>query len=140
MWRFGVTPDSVWQLLAANPPRPASYVVQPGDTLSELAVEWHTDADTVARVNAISDPNLLYVGQRLRVPRGGRLSGSSRAPATPSIPAPTVPTVPSAHVVRPGDTLWELARLWGTSVEAIADANGIPNASHIWVGQRLIVP
>jgi LysM repeat protein len=136
VWRFGVTPDAVWQLLAANPPRPASYVVQPGDTLSELAERWHTDTATVVGANEITDPNLLYVGQRLRVPRSG--APIVTVPTAPATPVP--PPLPTSHVVRPGDTLWALARTHGTTVEAIAAANGIVDASHIWVGQLLLIP
>ncbi|MDA0257031.1 MAG: LysM peptidoglycan-binding domain-containing protein, partial [Chloroflexi bacterium] len=145
VWRFGVTPDSVWRLLAANPPRPASYLVQPGDTLSELAETWHTDTTAIASANEITNPNLLYVGQRLRVPRSGAAIVS--APTTPSAPAAPMPgspapatPPPASYLVRPGDTLWALARERGTTVEAIARANGIADASHIWVGQLLRIP
>ena len=144
VWRFGVTPNAVWQLLAANPPRPASYLVQPGDTLSELAEAWHTDTASIAEANGITNPNLLYVGQRLQVPRSGAAIvgippvATTPAPATPSPTAPPPP--PRSYVVQPGDTLWALAQERGTTVEAIAAANRITDASHIWVGQQLHLP
>ena len=43
------------------------------------------------------------------------------------------------YTVKSGDTLSELAKQFGTSVQAIRDANGI-SGSHIWVGQRLWIP
>ncbi len=144
VWRFGVTADAVWRLLAANPPRPASYLVQPGDTLSELAEAWHTDTAAIARANEITNPNLLYVGQRLRVPRSGAAVvgippvDMTPVPATPPPTAPPPP--PASYVVQPGDTLWALAQERGTTVEAIASANRIADASHIWVGQLLRLP
>jgi putative chitinase len=43
-------------------------------------------------------------------------------------------------VVQPGENLFRIALRYGTSVEAIAQANGIANASQIYVGQRLTIP
>jgi len=44
------------------------------------------------------------------------------------------------HVVASGETLFSIARRYGTSVEAISTANGIINPSTIYAGQRLIIP
>lgn len=44
------------------------------------------------------------------------------------------------HVVRRGDTLYSVARRYGTTVNAIMQANGLQNSNRIYVGQRLIVP
>jgi len=44
------------------------------------------------------------------------------------------------HVVSWGETLFSIARRYGTSVEAICAANGIANPSNIYAGQRLTVP
>lgn len=45
------------------------YVVQPGDTLWMIARRYQTTVDTLARVNQISDPNQIYVGQKLLIPK-----------------------------------------------------------------------
>ena len=69
---------------ASSPPPPPSsggtYTVQPGDTLGAIAQRFGTTVDALARLNGISNPNLIYPGQVLRLP------GSAPAP-TP--PAPT---------------------------------------------------
>jgi LysM repeat protein len=44
------------------------------------------------------------------------------------------------YVVRRGDTLYSVARRYGTTVNAIVQANGLPNSNRIYVGQRLVVP
>ena len=44
------------------------------------------------------------------------------------------------HVVSRGDTLYSVARRYGTTVNAIVQANGLPNSNRIYVGQRLVVP
>jgi murein DD-endopeptidase MepM/ murein hydrolase activator NlpD len=57
-------------------------------------------------------------------------------------PAPTPSPRPftTIHVVQRGETLFKIALLYGSSVEAIARANGITDVSRIQVGQRLIIP
>jgi LysM repeat protein len=54
-------------------------------------------------------------------------------------PAPTTPpsTGATTYTVQRGDTLYSIARRYGTTVEAIAAANGIANPSRIRVGQTL---
>lgn len=58
-----------------------TVVVEPGDTLSEIAAEFDTTVSAIVRMNNIADPNLIFVGERLRVPVGedatGRASVSS---------------------------------------------------------------
>jgi LysM repeat protein len=44
------------------------------------------------------------------------------------------------HVVQRGDTLYSLARRYGTTVNAIVQANGLRNRNWIYVGQRLVIP
>jgi LysM repeat protein len=46
----------------------------------------------------------------------------------------------SYYTVQPGDTLYSIARRYGTTVDAIAQANGILNPSYIYVGQVLCIP
>jgi LysM repeat protein len=44
------------------------------------------------------------------------------------------------HVVRPGETMYSIGRLYGVSMWAIANANGIVNPNFIYVGQCLVIP
>jgi LysM repeat protein len=46
----------------------------------------------------------------------------------------------SVYVVRRGDTLYSVARRYGTTVNAIVRANGLRNPNWIYVGQRLVIP
>jgi murein DD-endopeptidase MepM/ murein hydrolase activator NlpD len=50
------------------PPPPAIYIVQRGDTLSLIARRYHTTVQSIAELNRIPNPNLVYVGQRLAIP------------------------------------------------------------------------
>lgn len=56
------------------PPSPKQcciYVVRCGDTLSKIAVRYHTSVWELRSMNFIPNPNVLYAGQRLRVPCDG---------------------------------------------------------------------
>jgi len=65
-------------------------------------------------------------------------------PGTESPAAPAAPPAPPAsavyHVVCWGENLSRIARMYGTSVWAIANANGISNINRIYVGQVLLIP
>lgn len=52
------------------------HVVQPGETLSGIAVRYRTSVTALARRNHLKDPNLIVIGTKLRVPR----SQSAAAP------------------------------------------------------------
>ena len=63
-----------------------TYTVAPGDTLAKIAKKFGTKADTLAKLNSISDPKKLKIGQTLQVP--GEASAKAEAPAAaPSAPA-----------------------------------------------------
>jgi LysM repeat protein len=49
-------------------------------------------------------------------------------------------TTGNTYAVRKGDTLYSIARRHGTTVQALVHANALPNANHIYAGQRLIIP
>ena len=58
---------------------------------------------------------------------------------TPGLtPEPT--TEAPVYVVVPGDTLYGIAQRFGTTVEAIVEANDITDARLISVGQKLVIP
>ncbi len=44
------------------------------------------------------------------------------------------------HVVKPGETLSSIARMYGVSIWTIAKANSIPNPNLIYAGQALYIP
>ncbi len=61
------------------------------------------------------------------------------APTDMPADEPAVATTPGTHVVQAGENLFRIALRYGTTVEEIAQANGITNASLIYVGQELMV-
>ena len=69
---------------APRPPAPATgtYIVQPGDTLGRIAARYGTTVSNLMRLNGLSNPNLIWVGQRLKV------SGTASGGTAPRPPAP----------------------------------------------------
>ncbi|MGQ9598613.1 MAG: LysM peptidoglycan-binding domain-containing protein [Anaerolineae bacterium] len=100
------------------------HVVQQGETLSSIAARYGTTVQAIAQANGLSNLNLVYVGQRLVIPTGGS-----------SVIAPG-----GTYTVRAGDTLWSIAVRHGTTVPTLMQANGLTNASYLYVGQRLTIP
>ena len=108
-------------------PSGTTYVVRWGDTLSSIAAQFGVTVEAIKSANGLSSDTIL-VGQQLIIPS---------APA-PSAPAPGGST--TIHIVQPGETLFRIALRYNTTVEAIAQANGISNPWFIYPGQQLTVP
>jgi len=102
------------------------HVVQAGDTMYSIARRYGVSVTAISNANGIVNPNFIYVGQRLTIPV-----------CQPSTPPPSGGAV---HVVQPGETLFRISLRYGVSVWSIANANGIVNVNHIYVGQRLKIP
>lgn len=96
------------------------YVVRRGDTLFSIARRYGTTVGAIMAANGLTS-STIYTGQRLLIP-------------TSAAPPPYI-----IHVVRPGDTLFSIARRYGTTVGAIMAANGLRDTT-IYVGQRLRIP
>lgn len=95
-----------------------TYVIQPGDTLSEIAERYGTTTGTLAALNNIANPNLIVVGQTIRIP------GNSGSAA-------------QYYTIRPGDTLSEIAERYGTTTSALMALNGITNPNLIYAGTTI---
>lgn len=137
----GVTPPP-------QPPtgQPVIHVVRPGEFLAQIARQYNTTVAAIVAANNIPNPNLIFAGQQLIIPAGGTVPQPPPATSAPAtvVPATSVPQPPSGgtttHVVQPGDTLGNIARRYGTTVTAIAQANNIVNPNLIFVGQVLVIP
>jgi len=110
----------------------SEYVVQPGDTLIGIASRFGTDSATLAAANGIRDSAMIVAGQQLKVP------GSGAAGDNP--PSGSGPGMESEYVVQPGDALFNIAMSLGTSVEALAELNGITDPTMLSPGQILKLP
>ena len=72
-WMYPDAPGPVKPETPAEPEKPAVpeeevYTVKSGDTLSEIASKYNTTYQKLAEYNGIQNPNLIYVGQKIRIP------------------------------------------------------------------------
>ena len=102
-----------------------TYIVQSGDTLSGIAARFGTTVQYLARINGIVNPNLIYVGQVLKISGSGVSAQRGASTAT--------------YVVKYGDTLSGIALRFGTTVNNLVALNDISNPNLIYVGQVLKV-
>jgi len=117
----------------------AIYVVRPNDTLSGIAVSFHTTVARLLAANHLRSADRIVVGEVLVIP-------DRQVPTPPAVgPAPGsgrgVATVAATvYVVRPGDSLSVLAQRFNVPLDRLASANGLSPAAFLRIGQRLIVP
>jgi LysM repeat protein len=107
------------------------YIVARGDTLKSLATRFGSTVESILASNLeISNPNVIYEGQRLTI-----YSGASTPP--PTLP----PASGQTYYVVPGDTLRRIAAKFNTTVEAILRINPqITNPNIIYAGQAIAIP
>jgi LysM repeat protein len=107
------------------------YIVARGDTLRSLAARFGSTVESIVASNpTITNPNVIYEGQRLTI-----YSGPSTPPPTPP------PASGQTYYVVNGDTLRKIAAKFSTTVDAILRVNPqITNPNVIYVGQAIAIP
>lgn len=125
------------------------HIVQPGETAFRIARRYGISVEALAAANRLADPARLRAGQVLRIPGGSSASGGPPQRGIASAPASGRPAQSTArasvsrqavgYVVRPGDTLYSLARRTGASVAEIQRLNGLRD-DRIHVGRVLRLP
>lgn len=110
-----------------------TYTVKAGDTLSAIASRYSTSSSTLALLNSLSNPNLIYVGQVLKVSSNASTSSLTSSSANSTV------TTAASYTVKAGDTLSAIAAKYGTTYQALASANSISNPNDIYVGQVIKV-
>ena len=99
-----------------------NYVVKAGDTLWGISNQYGVNVSDLAALNNISGSN-LSIGQVLKIPSK---SGNN-------------PDNMFMYTVKKGDSLWNIARTYGTSVEEIKRINYLTN-NNLYVGQVIRIP
>jgi LysM repeat protein len=106
------------------------YTVQLGDTLGSIAQQFGVTADSIVRSNSLTNPDVLIVGQELKIP------GQQAAPTESGSDQATEDT----YIVSSGDTLGTIARRFGVSVAELQELNDIADPDRIFPGQVLRIP
>lgn len=103
-----------------TPTRPTmrSYTVEPGDSVRVIAKQFGVTNETIIWANDLDDPDVLRVGQELKIP----------------------PFTGLLHEVRPGDTVASIANGYEARIEDVVKVNGLKDPFIIVVGQEIWVP
>jgi LysM repeat protein len=133
----GRAPQALAPASGILPGNDGYYTVGRGDSLSLIARNHGMTSDDLMRLNGISNPNIIWVGQKLRV--SARVPAVALAVEQSGGRAPQASAAEGIHIVRAGDTLSEIAAAQGTTVQQLLVDNGLPNGRFIYVGQRLRV-
>lgn len=105
-----------------------TYTVKSGDTLSQIAARFNTTTSALASTNHISNPNVIEVGQQLRISNNTSAQNTSHYSNSNNN---------GNYVVQSGDSLSKIAAYHGLNWRSIAAKNNIQSPYTIFVGQRL---
>lgn len=121
-------------------PRETSWVrhrIRKGEAVSTIAAKYGVSQYAILEANNLSRRSTIYAGKKLIVPvpldreyRSGSGKRNKRNYKAKN----------SIYDVRSGDTMWDIARAFGTSVDALRRINYIGRGSRIYVGQKLKIP
>lgn len=123
-----------------------TYTVVKGDTVSHIAARTGSSVAAIVAANHLDGRAFIRIGQVLTIPSA---SGAPAAAVTtvsatvatvPTVKAVNAPTSVSRYTVAAGDTLSSIASRFGTTVAAVAAANGLDSRGLIRIGQGLDVP
>ena len=106
------------------------YKVRLGDTLGTIAKQFGVTTDAIIRLNSLANPDVLMVGQELKIP--GQQAASTQGGSGQA--------GEGVYVVSKGDTLSSIAKRFGISLADLQKLNNIANPDQIAVGQKLRVP
>ena len=114
------------------PPRPA-YVyhrIRHGESLSTIARRYHSSVRKIMWANNMRRSSYIVAGKKLKIPLG-RMT-SYRPPTHHKHTA----NLPSTHVVHSGDSLWNIAKRYGTTTKKIQELNNL-RTTRLHIGQVL---
>ena len=104
-------------------PEQPVYIVQPGDTLWDIAARFGVDYGELAAANGLGADSLIYPGVELIIPGLEGITGTL-----------------TTQEVAFGETLASLSRRYAVPVEVLARLNRITSPSEVYAGMSLVLP
>ena len=133
--------------LAAIPPAErvtfTEHIVAAGETLSHIARNYRVSVGELRGANPEVDPRRMQIGTRLVIPRVRTAAGPVIEEGNAEVPrAAPVPVRESerVHIVKRGDSLWLIARLYGVEMEYLRRHNGLAADAVLKPGDEIRIP
>ncbi len=115
----------------------ARYRIRCGETLSTIAERYGTTVTMLKLINNIRNPKKIYAGRMILVPLHGEKQDT--VDIKPFIPIKDTDTQEIRYTVRRGDTLWEIARRYGSDIETLIAINGMGFNSILMPGEEIVL-
>jgi membrane-bound lytic murein transglycosylase D len=152
-FRLALASGEAAQRVAATTVEPQPEVrhrVRSGESLTGIARQHGVSIDSLRARNGLRG-SVIHPGDILMVPHDGAAAAAPVAESRPDIVAQlperlppagraTTPASARSHTVKPGDTLWGVARRYGVTVPSLAAENGMTSQSQLVAGTRLKIP
>jgi membrane-bound lytic murein transglycosylase D len=120
------------EIPVSHPPQLA-YVyhrIRPGESLSTISRRYRCSVQSIMRANNLRRSSLIVAGKNLKIPRRGTIV--YRSEEYSEIKYKNA----SSHVVKRGDSLWIIAKRYGTTTKKIQELNNLSTAD-LHIGQVL---
>lgn len=104
-----------------------TYTVKSGDTLSKIALEYNTTVSNLVRLNKITNPNLIYPGQIIKINSQNDVENGKNSCGK------------ITYTIKRGDTLSKIANMYNTTINKLVMLNNISNPNLIYAGQILLI-
>ena len=112
------------------------HVIEKGDTLYSLGRKYGVSVEEICAYNNITDSSKIKLGQKIKIPS----INTNITQVQDSKPAETSAPAYTEYPVKPGDTLFSIAKKYDTSVDEIRQANGMSASSTLKSGKILKIP
>jgi len=127
-----------------------TYIAKKGDNLWSIARKYKLSVDSILATNNLANSEFISIGEIIKIP-----SHEDAVTETDIVEHKVIDeknTIPNNNISQPensesivyevkaGDSLWNIARKYGVSVELITDVNNLKDKDLLSLGQKLEIP
>ncbi|MGC4174149.1 LysM peptidoglycan-binding domain-containing protein [Demequina sp.] len=113
-----------------------THTVKRGDTVWDIARHYGSTVTAIIDANDLDRNATIRVGEKLVIPGAAKAAKATKQGST----SKKTTRVTGTHTVRSGDTVWDIAQRYDSTVSAIVSANKLGSNAVIHVGDRLTIP